>query len=91
MAKKKAYMFYNCDLEKTTASMNPLYNTEVFSSTKAGRKALVKKLQSEIKKGSVKLIDGISMDTVERIILEDNPKEVTASLVFGAVLEVSLY
>lgn len=47
MAKKKAYMFYNCDLEKTTASMNPLYNTEVFSSTKAGRKALVKKLQSE--------------------------------------------
>lgn len=91
MTKKKAYIFYNCDWEKTTASMNPLYNTEVFSSTKAGRKALVRKLQGEVKKGSVKLIDGISMDTVERIILDDNPEKVTASLVFGAVIEVNMY
>ena len=44
----KAYVFFNCDEEKSDKSMNIDYNNEVFKDTVASRKALWAKIASEV-------------------------------------------
>ena len=54
-AAKKAYIFFNCDEEKSEKSMNVFYNHAVYKDTVASRKALWKKVESEIEAGKVSL------------------------------------
>ena len=80
--KKYAYMFFNCDDDKSAASMNVRYNNEVFPDTVAGRKALLKKLEEEVAAGRVNMSD---KDAVKNDILKGEPTDASAKLQYGDI------
>mgnify|MGYP000888206911 CR=1 FL=1 len=46
-ASNVAYIFFNCDAEKSRESMNIFYNHEIYRDTQASRKALWQKIKAE--------------------------------------------
>lgn len=91
MAKRKAYLFFNCDGNKSAASMNPIYNHEAFGDTKTGRRALLKKVSEEIDSGRIQLADKTSKEAIAKEILDGNPIAISDMIVFGVVIEAELY
>ena len=45
-ASNVAYIFFNCDAEKSHGSMNIFYNHEIYRDTQASRKALWQKVKA---------------------------------------------
>ncbi len=89
-AEKKAFIFFNCDAEKSVKSMNIEYNNEVFKDTKTARRQLVAKVKSQIEAGKVQ-VNGADMETVEKLILEGNPAEASKYLTYGDIQELICY
>ena len=48
MKEKNAFIFFNCDEEKSQKSMNVFYNKEIFRDLKVSRKALFAKIEEEL-------------------------------------------
>ena len=71
-SKKYAYIFFNCDEAKSQSSMNIFYNDVFFSDTKAGRKALLSKVEEEVASGRVNVAD---MEAVKSDILDGEPTD----------------
>lgn len=85
-----AYIFFNCDDAKSHTSMNIFYNREIFRDTQVGRKALWKKVSSEIDAGHVKASDA-DCTAAKTAILEGNPAEAGQYLQFASIEEVTCY
>lgn len=86
---KKAFIFLNCDEEKSPESMNVSYNNEVFCDTKVGRKALWKKVQQEAKEKRIFVEEGHDA-LIKESVLNGDPTEATSDLKYGAIVEVEL-
>ncbi|WP_294156677.1 hypothetical protein [uncultured Selenomonas sp.] len=84
----KAYVFFNCDEEKSDKSMNIDYNNEVFKDTVASRKALWAKIASEVEAGKVQVADEAA---AKDAVLKGNPCDATQQLHYGAVKELLLH
>lgn len=85
--KKYVYVFFNCDDDKSAASMNVLYNNEVFTDTAAGRKALLKKIEEECANGRVNIAD---KTFVEEAIIKGEPTEAGSKLQYGSIERMAL-
>ena len=48
MKEKNAFIFFNCDEEKSQKSMNVFYNKEIFRDLKVSRKALPRLKRSSL-------------------------------------------
>ena len=79
---KFAYIFFNCDENKSQASKNVSYNNVLYSDTIAGRKALLEKVKSEAEAGRVNIADEA---VVEKVILKGDPVEAAAQLQYGDI------
>lgn len=79
---KCAYIFFNCDASKATASMNIRFNDEVYRDYPAGRKALLAKVEAELAAGNIKIAD---LGAVKKAILEGQPGEASAMMEFGCI------
>ena len=56
MKEKNAFIFFNCDEEKSQKSMNVFYNKEIFRDLKVSRKALFAKIEEELAAGRIHAI-----------------------------------
>ena len=81
-SKKYAYIFFNCDEAKSQSSMNIFYNDVFFSDTKAGRKALLSKVEEEVAAGRVNVAD---MEAVKSAILEGEPTDAAGKMQYGDI------
>lgn len=89
-AGKPAYVFFNCDEEKSHLSMNIFYNREVFRDTGASRKALWRKVQEEVEAKRIEL-PSEDVDKAEKEILHGNPTAASQYLRFGAIEELTCH
>ena len=80
--KKYAYIFFNCDEAKSQSSMNIFYNDVIFSDTKAGRKALLSKVEEEVAAGRVNVAD---MEAVKSAILDGEPTDAAGKMQYGDI------
>lgn len=84
MKEKKAYVFFNCDQEKSQTSMNLFYNQEIYRDLKGSRKELLAKVEAEVAAGRVNIVSG-KADAVRKDILDGDPTEASAFLQYGAI------
>lgn len=82
MKEKKAFVFFNCDEEKSQKSMNVFYNNTVYRDLKGARKALLAKVEAEIAAGRVNASD---IDAVKAAIIDGEPTDASAYLKYGAI------
>ena len=82
----QAYIFFNCDEAKSAASMNLAYNSDVY----ADRKALLAKVQDEVKAGRVN-VEEDKADELSAAILKGNPVEASQYMQYGAIHAMSLH
>ena len=85
---KHVYIFFNCNEEKETTSMNILHNHEVFGNASSGRKALWNKVQEEVKAGRVHLYDE---EAVKTAIIKGNPQDATEHMQYGYIAEMEYF
>ena len=81
---KKAYVFFNCDEEKSQTSMNIFYNQTIYKDTKKARQELLAKVEEEVAASRVNVAEG-KMDTVSKEILDGEPTKASNYLQFGAI------
>ena len=74
----KAYLFFNCDEEKSEESMNVFYNKEAFRDTKTARKALWTKIQTEV-------------EAAKEAVMTGDPCEASQYLHFGNIVAIDLH
>ena len=91
MAKSsKVFVFFNCDADKSEASMNIFYNRTVYKDTKTSRKNLWKKIREE--HGAERIqIAAENLPAVEKAILEGDPVEAGNFMQFGAIRAFDCY
>jgi len=89
-ASNKAYIFFNCDGEKSLASKNITYNKAVYGAAKTSRNALWKKIQEERANHRI-IIDECNLELVKKIILEKNPKDASQYMQFGDIMELDKF
>ena len=79
---KHAYIFFNCDADRTPASMNIRYNDEAFSDSITGRQALLEKIETELAADNIKISD---MDAVKEAVLKGKPTDANAMIAYGSI------
>ena len=81
---KKAFIFFNCDANKSEQSMNIFYNRTIYKDVLASRKLLWSKVQRERKDNRIQ-IAAENLDEVKRLIIEDDPTKASDYMQFGAI------
>ena len=88
---KRAFVFFNCDANKSEQSMNIFYNHIVYKDTQASRKLLWSKIQNERKENRIQISDD-NLAEVKRLILEDDePTKASDFMQFGAIKEIDCF
>jgi len=91
MAKpKKVFIFFNCDANKSEASMNIFYNRAVYKDTKTSRKNLWKKVKEEYGAERIQIATD-NLRAVELAITEGDPVEASNLIQFGAIRAIDCY
>ena len=91
MAKpKKVFIFFNCDANKSEASMNIFYNRAVYKDTKTSRKNLWKKVKEEYGAERIQIATD-NLRAVELAINEGDPVEASNLIQFGAIRAIDCY
>ncbi len=88
--KAEAYIFFNCNEEKSPETKNISYNNAVYRDMKNSRKALWAKIQGEIEVGHVK-VDEANLETAKAAVLEGNPVDASQYLQYGDIVAVECY
>lgn len=86
----KVFIFFNCDAEKSEASMNIFYNRAVYKDTKTSRKNLWKKVKEEYGAERIQ-IAADDFPIVKMAITEGNPVEASNFIKFGAIRAFDCY
>ena len=86
----KVFIFFNCDADKSEASMNLFYNRLVYKDTKTSRKNLWKKIREEYDADRIQIATDDLQD-VERAITEGDPVEAGNFIRFGAIRAFDCY
>ena len=88
---KRAFIFFNCDANKSEQSMNIFYNRIVYKDTQASRKLLWSKIQNERKENRIQISDE-NLAEVKRLIIEDeDPTKASDFMQFGAIKEIDCF
>ena len=85
---KRAFIFFNCDANKSEQSMNIFYNHIVYKDTLASRKLLWSKIQNELKENRIQISEE-NLAEVKRLITEEEPTQASEYIMFGAIKEVA--
>lgn len=86
----KVFIFFNCDAEKSEASMNIFYNRAVYKDNKNSRKNLWKKIKEEY--GAERIQIALeNFPAVKEAITEGNPVEASTFIRFGAIRAFDCY
>lgn len=80
---KTIYMFFNCDAEKSSTSMNPRYNAVVYED----RDVLWNVIITNLMVDQIK-IDEENLDTVKDIILNGDPTQANDYIRYGCIINV---
>ena len=72
MKEKYAYIFFNCDEEKSQPSMNLFYNQEIYRDLKGARRALLAKIEQEQAEGRIRIQES-DLPAVRQAVLEGDP------------------
>ena len=86
----KAFVFFNCDADKSQASMNIFYNREVFKDSKGSRKNLWKRVWEEYGAERIQIASE-NLRSVELAIIEGDPVEASKYITFGAIRAFDCY
>ncbi|MBQ6758739.1 MAG: hypothetical protein IJP42_06615 [Selenomonadaceae bacterium] len=86
----KVFIFFNCDADKSEASMNIFYNRAVYKDTKTSRKNLWKKVKEEYGAERIQIATD-NLKAVELAITEGDPVEASNLIQFGAIREIECY
>ena len=86
----KAFVFFNCDADKSQASMNIFYNHEVFKDSRSSRKNLWKRVWEEYGAERIQIATK-DLKTVELAIIEGNPVEASNYITYGAIRAFDCY
>ena len=86
----KVFIFFNCDADKSEASMNIFYNRTIYKDTKTSRKNLWTKVKEEYGAERIQ-IAAEDIPTVELTIIEGNPVEASNLIQFGAIRAFDCY
>ncbi|MCR5834235.1 MAG: hypothetical protein K6G55_06270 [Selenomonadaceae bacterium] len=87
---RKAFIFFNCDANKSEASMNIFYNNAVYKDTKLSRKNLWKKVKEEYGAERIQ-IPFDKLHEVEFQIIEGDPVSASDFIQFGTIREIDCY
>ena len=87
---KRAFIFFNCDADKSEQSMNIFYNHIVYKDTQASRKLLWSKLQNERKENRIQISDD-NLAEVKRLVMEDDPVQAINYIMFGGINVVDCF
>ena len=87
---KRAFIFFNCDADKSEQSMNIFYNHIVYKDTQASRNLLWSKLQNERKENRIQISDD-NLAEVKRLVMEDDPVQASNYIMFGAIKVVDCF
>ena len=91
MAKSgKVFIFFNCDGEKSEASMNIFYNRAVYKDTKTSRKNLWKKVKEEYGAERIQIATE-NLKAVELAITEGDPVSASDFIQFGAIRDFDCF
>ena len=86
----KAFVFFNCDADKSQTSMNIFYNREVFKDSKGSRKNLWKRVWEEYGAERIQIATD-NLRIVERAIIEGDPVTASDYILFGAIRAFDCY
>lgn len=86
----KVFIFFNCDANKSEASMNIFYNKNVYKDTKTSRKNLWKKVSEECGAERIHIATD-NLRAVELAITEGDPVEASNFIQFGAIRAFDCY
>ena len=84
MKEKYAYIFFNCDEEKSQQSMNLFYNQEIYHDLKGARRALLAKIEQEQAEGRIRIQES-DLPAVRQAVLEGDPTEASAYICYGTI------
>ena len=87
---KKAFIFFNCDENKSEPSMNIFYNRVVYRDLTTARKLLWKKIRDELDNERI-FIDEKDMKSVREMILTGEPTDASELIRFGAIKTVDCF
>ena len=91
MAKSgKVFIFFNCDGDKSEASMNIFYNRAVYKDTKTSRKNLWKKVKEEYGAERIQIATE-NLKAVELAITEGDPVSASDFIQFGAIRDFDCF
>lgn len=83
------FVFFNCDADKTEASMNIFYNNAAYGSSLISRRKLFEKILAERSAGRIKIADA-DVKKVEALIMKGNPVEASQLIQYGAIKEFEI-
>ena len=86
----KAFVFFNCDENKSESSMNIFYNHAVYKDGKTSRKALFKKIKEELELKRIQISEN-DLPEVENLITEGDPVEAGNLIRFGAIKSLDCF
>ena len=86
----KVFIFFNCDADKSEASMNIFYNRTIYKDTKTSRKNLWKKVKEEYGAERIQIAEE-NLPAVEAAIIEGDPVEAGNLIQFGAIRAFDCY
>lgn len=86
----KAFIFFNCDADKSQASMNIFYNREIFKDSKTSRKNLWKRVKEEYGAERIQIATD-NLRAVELAITEGDPVSASEYITFGAIRAFDCY
>ena len=84
MKEKKAFVFFNCDEEKSQTSMNVFYNSTFYSETKKARKELLAKVEEELKEGRIQIAEE-NKAKVFAAITDGEPDSIKDLITYGSI------
>ena len=82
----KAFVFFNCDAEKSEASMNIFYNNVVYGNSLNSRGKLAEKVTAELSAGRIRIADE-NITKVQALIMKGNPAAASEFIQYGAIRE----
>ena len=89
-AAAQAFLFFNCDGEKSEKSKNVFYNHEVFRDMGVGRKALWAKIQEELAAGHIQIAEE-NKAAAQEAVLSGNPVDAGPYIQFGDIFAVECH
>lgn len=89
---KPAFVFFNCDNEKSESSMNIFWenNRMIYRDLKGARKLLWEKVQSEMDAGRVRIANS-DIEAAKAAVLDGDPTAAGQYMQNGAIVRVSCY